>query len=46
MCEDCLYLNLYTVAKSAKDHRPVMVWIHGGALTSGAGSLYDGKALA
>ncbi len=23
-----------------------MVWIHGGALTSGAGSLYDGEALA
>jgi para-nitrobenzyl esterase len=46
MSEDCLYLNVYTTAKSAKDHRPVMVWIHGGALTSGAGSLYDGEALA
>ncbi|HEX4593963.1 MAG TPA: carboxylesterase family protein [Bryobacteraceae bacterium] len=46
MSEDCLYLNVYTAAKSAKDHRPVMVWIHGGALTSGAGSLYDGEALA
>ena len=46
MSEDCLYLNVYTAAKSAKDHRPVMVWIHGGALVTGAGSLYDGEALA
>jgi para-nitrobenzyl esterase len=44
--EDCLYLNIYTAAKSAGDHRPVMVWIHGGALTSGAGSIYDGEVLA
>jgi len=44
--EDCLYLNVYTAAKAAKERRPVMVWIHGGALTSGAGSLYDGEALA
>jgi para-nitrobenzyl esterase len=46
MSEDCLYLNVYTAANSARDKRPVMVWIHGGALTSGAGSLYDGEALA
>jgi len=46
MSEDCLYLNVYTAANSAKEKRPVMVWIHGGALTSGAGSLYDGEALA
>ncbi len=46
--EDCLYLNIWTGAKSAKERRPVMVWIHGGALTRGAGSLpiYDGEALA
>jgi para-nitrobenzyl esterase len=44
--EDCLYLNIYTAAKSAGEKRPVMVWIHGGALTSGAGSIYDGEALA
>jgi para-nitrobenzyl esterase len=43
--EDCLYLNVYTAAKTAKDRRPVMVWIHGGALTGGAGSVYDGEAL-
>ena len=46
MSEDCLYLNVYTAAKSARDRRPVMVWIHGGALVTGAGSLYDGEALA
>ncbi len=46
--EDCLYLNVWTAAKSAKERRPVMVWIHGGALTRGSGSLppYDGEELA
>lgn len=44
--EDCLYLNVYTPAKSASDKLPVMVWIHGGSLTSGAGSIYDGEELA
>jgi para-nitrobenzyl esterase len=46
--EDCLYLNVWTAAKSPSEHRPVMVWIHGGALTRGSGSLptYDGEALA
>ncbi len=45
--EDCLYLNLWTRA-AASDRLPVMVWIHGGALTRGSGSLplYDGSALA
>jgi para-nitrobenzyl esterase len=46
MSEDCLYLNIYTAAKSAKDKRPVMVWIHGGAFTSGAGAIYEGEELA
>jgi len=48
--EDCLYLNVWTPAApiKGKPGRPVMVWIHGGAFTSGAGSLpvYDGAALA
>src|SRR3984957_3206707 len=46
--EDCLYLNVWTAAKSASDHRPVIVWTYGGAFTSGAGSvpMYDGDALA
>jgi para-nitrobenzyl esterase len=45
--EDCLYLNVWTAAK-AGDKRPVMVWIHGGALTRGSGSnaVYNGTALA
>lgn len=45
--EDCLYLNVWTAAE-AKEKRPVMVWIHGGALTRGSGSIdtYNGAALA
>ncbi|MGH8248292.1 MAG: carboxylesterase/lipase family protein, partial [Gammaproteobacteria bacterium] len=41
--EDCLYLNVWTAAK-AGEKRPVMVWIHGGALTRGSGATrtYDG----
>jgi para-nitrobenzyl esterase len=33
--EDCLYLNVWTGAATAKARRPVMVWIHGGGLTNG-----------
>jgi para-nitrobenzyl esterase len=45
--EDCLYLNVWTAAK-AGEKRPVMVWIHGGALTRGSGATrtYDGTAFA
>ena len=48
MSEDCLYLNIWTAAKSAKERRPVMVWIHGGGFTRGSGSVatYDGENLA
>ena len=46
--EDCLYLNVWTGAGDESERRPVMVWIHGGALTLGSGSVdaYDGGALA
>jgi para-nitrobenzyl esterase len=46
--EDCLYLNVWTAAKSATERRPVIVWTYGGGFTGGAGSLamYDGDALA
>jgi para-nitrobenzyl esterase len=33
--EDCLYLNVWSAAVTAKERRPVMVWIHGGGLTNG-----------
>jgi len=46
--EDCLYLNVWTSAKSAGDKRPVMVWIYGGGFTGGSGGMawYDGENLA
>jgi para-nitrobenzyl esterase len=45
--EDCLCLNIWTSAGTG-EKRPVMVWIHGGALTRGSGATraYDGTALA
>ena len=48
MSEDCLYLNVWTSDLDDGAKRPVMVWIHGGALTRGSGSrpTYDGTALA
>ena len=48
LSEDCLYLNIWTPGKSAKDKLPVMVWIHGGGFTRGDGGsqAYDGEMLA
>src|SRR3984957_19257195 len=45
--EDCLNLNLWTPGLDGA-HRPVMVWIHGGGFTIGAGSqeIYNGSVLA
>jgi para-nitrobenzyl esterase len=36
--EDCLTLNVWAPGKKAAKPYPVMVWIHGGALTSGHGT--------
>jgi para-nitrobenzyl esterase len=48
LSEDCLYLNIWTPAKSAKDRLPVMLWIHGGGFTRGFSgtSSYNGEPLA
>ena len=40
--EDCLYLNVFEAAGTrAGAHLPVMVWIHGGALTTGESDDYN-----
>src|ERR1700694_5936532 len=46
--EDCLYLNVWTPAKSAKDRLPVMVWVHGGGFrfVSGSEKFFNGERLA
>ncbi|WP_237479836.1 carboxylesterase/lipase family protein [Lichenibacterium dinghuense] len=45
--EDCLTLNVYAPPGAAPDARkPVMVWIHGGALVLGTSGQYDPSALA
>jgi para-nitrobenzyl esterase len=45
--EACLHLNAWTPGPD-RARRPVLVWLHGGGFTAGAGSLgiYDGAALA
>ncbi|MGB9232928.1 MAG: carboxylesterase family protein [Terriglobales bacterium] len=46
--EDCLYLNIWTPAKTAHEHLPVIVWIYGGGYINGSASmpLYWGDQLA
>lgn len=46
--EDCLYLNVWTPAKSAKEKLPVLVYFYGGGFQAGDGSeyRYDGEGLA
>lgn len=48
LSEDCLYLNVWTGAKSAQEKRPVFVWIYGGGFSSGSSAcpIYDGEELA
>ena len=46
--EDCLYLNIWTTAKTAADALPVLIYFNGGGLIAGSGSepRYDGSAIA
>jgi len=48
MSEDCLYLNVWTPAKSANDRLPVLVYFFGGGFVAGDGSepRYDGESMA
>src|SRR3984957_2684871 len=46
--EDCLYLNVWTAAKSAAEKRPVFVYLYGGGFSEGSAAVpvYDGEGLA
>ncbi|MEE4418824.1 carboxylesterase/lipase family protein [Streptomyces bugieae] len=45
--EDCLHLNVTTPDGAGPARpRPVIVWLHGGGFTTGAGSSYDAHRLA
>jgi para-nitrobenzyl esterase len=46
--EDCLYLNVWTPAKSGKERLPVLVYFYGGGYQAGDGSelRYDGENMA
>jgi para-nitrobenzyl esterase len=46
--EDCLYLNIWTPAKTGKEKLPVLVYFYGGGFRTGDGSegRYDGESMA
>jgi para-nitrobenzyl esterase len=48
IAEDCLFVNVWTPAKSASAKLPVMFWIYGGGFNEGSSSVavYDGTELA
>lgn len=48
LSEDCLYLNVWSGAKSPIEKRPVFVWIYGGGFSSGSAAcaIYDGEEMA
>ncbi len=48
MSEDCLYLNIWSPAKTAGEKLPVLVYFFGGGFVAGDGSepRYDGESMA
>jgi para-nitrobenzyl esterase len=48
MSEDCLFLNVWTPARSGRERLPVLVYFYGGGFAAGDGSepRYDGAAMA
>jgi para-nitrobenzyl esterase len=43
--ENCLFVNVFTKPGASRAGRPVMVWVHGGALVTGASDSYNPASL-